>query len=539
MGITYILSLIGGLALFLYGMQMMSQGLEAFAGNRLKNILKRLTSNRFMGITVGTVITAIIQSSSATTVMVVGFVNSKLMELEQAVWVIMGANIGTTITGQLIALDIGMLAPIIALVGVIMISFCKKKSVISIGNIIAGLGILFIGMNFMSNSMMPLRTNPAFINIMTNFKNPVFGIIAGLVFTAIIQSSSASVGILQALASGGLITLGSGAYVLFGQNIGTCITSVLASIGAKKNAKRTTLIHVMFNVIGTIFFVVLCHLLPVISWVESLTPSNPMAQIANMHTIFNIVTTLLLFPFGKSLAHLSKIILPGEDEPEGNKKLVYIKEYNIGATAIGISQLYNEIGRMFDLAKQNIELAFKSLLNGTIKYRDTILENEDCIDYLNREITRFMSKLSSHDMLYQDSKTINFLFKMTGDIERIGDHALNLFGYAEELQESETSFSKLAIVELTELQNIIFSMMKMITVYEHIYGYNMLSNVKAYEEKIDTLKESFCQNQISRMNAGDCSVEACVIYSQTLTDIERISDHILNISEEYDRISNI
>ena len=274
MGMTEILGLLGGLALFLYGMQMMSGGLEDAAGNKMKKILEKLNSNRFLGVLVGAGITAVIQSSSATTVMVVGFVNSGMMTLRQAVWIIMGANIGTTITGQLIALDVGVLAPLIAFIGVGMIVFLKSQKVHHIGKILAGLGILFIGMGMMSDAMVPLRESQVFINLMTKFSNPVLGILAGAIFTAIIQSSSASVGILQALAIAGVIDFKAAVFVLFGQNIGTCITAVLASIGTNKSAKRTTVIHLLFNVIGTTVFTTACLLLPVTDWVSAITPDN-------------------------------------------------------------------------------------------------------------------------------------------------------------------------------------------------------------------------------------------------------------------------
>ena len=328
MTITNALSLLGGLALFLYGMQMMSSGLEAAAGNQMKRILERLTSNRILGVLVGAGITAVIQSSSATTVMVVGFVNSGMMTLRQAVWIIMGANIGTTITGQLIALDVGVIAPLLAFVGVALVVFIKRPSVRYWGQIVAGLGILFIGMNMMSDSMKPLQDSQVFINLMTTFQNPLIGILVGAVFTAIIQSSSASVGILQTLARSGLIGLNSAVYVLFGQNIGTCITAVLASIGTSRNAKRTTIIHLMFNIIGTILFTLACMFFPLTSFVEGWTPGSPSAQIANMHTLFNVVTTLLLLPFGTYLANLATKILPekpAEALESGAHALLFIK----------------------------------------------------------------------------------------------------------------------------------------------------------------------------------------------------------------------
>ncbi|MBQ8167604.1 MAG: Na/Pi cotransporter family protein [Lachnospiraceae bacterium] len=306
---TIVIGLLGGLALFLYGMQMMSAGLEAAAGSKMKEILEKLTSNRIKGVLVGAIITAVIQSSSATTVMVVGFVNSGMMTLRQAVWIIMGANIGTTITGQLIALDVGAIAPLIAFAGVAIIMFAKKEKIHHIASILAGLGILFIGMDMMGSAMDPLRDNERFVSIMTEFENPLLGILAGMIFTAIIKSSSASVGILQTLAGSGIIGLDSACFVLFGQNIGTCITAFLASLGTNQNAKRTTIVHITFNVIGTVLFTVLCIAAPLVDVIEGFTPDNAPAQIANLHTMFNVVTSLLLLPFGQYLASFAELVL--------------------------------------------------------------------------------------------------------------------------------------------------------------------------------------------------------------------------------------
>ena len=297
MTIQQIRLLIGGLSLFLYGMHMMSVGLESLAGSKMKSILEKLTSNRFIGVLVGLVITAIIQSSSATTVMVVGFVNSSLMTLRQAVWIILGANIGTTITGQLVALNIGQLAPIFACIGVIMVDFISNKKVNHTGEIIAGFGFFFIGMNLMGDAMQPLQHSQAFINLITTISNPFLAVLVGTLFTALIQSSSASVGILQTLANNGLIPLSSSIYIIFGQNIGTCMTAVLASLSASRNAKRTTILHLSFNIIGTILFMILIQIIPLIVLIVSLT-DNPAAQIAHTHTLFNIVSTMVLLPFG-------------------------------------------------------------------------------------------------------------------------------------------------------------------------------------------------------------------------------------------------
>lgn len=530
MQLTDVLGLFGGLALFLYGMKMMSQGLEAAAGNRMKSILEKLTSNRFVGVAVGAIITAIIQSSSATTVMVVGFVNSNLMTLNQAVWVIMGANIGTTITGQLIVLKVGVIAPIFALAGVIMVSFCKKQKVIHLGDVIAGLGILFIGMDMMSGAMVPLRDNPDFVQLMTKFSNPFLGILFGTVFTAIIQSSSASVGILQALAMSGVIGLESSVFILFGQNIGTCITAVLASLGANRNAKRTTIIHLSFNIIGTCIFVVLAMFTPLVSWMQSIT-DNPAAQIANMHTLFNIVTTLLLLPIGQQLAVLSQKILPVLPNESTEMKLLFMGEGAIGSTTIAITQLSKEVGRMFGFAKENLRLSIDAVLNSSTAEVEKINQNEEYLDYLNAEIAQYMAKISSVDMQYSDSEVTTALFKMTNDLERIGDHCTNLVEYVAAMDEKERSFSKNALDELQQMGDTLNLMMDTL---EKSTMKNLEDTYKATvegEQRIDDLCAQFRANQIKRLKKGKCNASSCVMYSEMLTDMERISDHMMNLAE--------
>ena len=539
MNASIVLGLLGGLALFLYGMQMMSSGLEAAAGNRMKGILERLTSNRLLGVAVGAVITAVIQSSSATTVMVVGFVNSGMMSLKQAVWVIMGANIGTTITGQLIALDVGAIAPLFAFVGVAMIVFLKKPQLHHYGSILAGLGVLFIGMEMMGTSMEPLREMPAFVNMVSTFSNPLVGIAVGAIFTAIIQSSSASVGILQALAVSGVVGLDTSVYVLFGQNIGTCITAVLAAIGTSRNAKRTTVVHLSFNIIGTILFTILCQVTPLVPFMQSLT-DNPAAQIANMHTLFNVVTTLLLLPCGGLLVKLAMRILPDreEDKKEGMHLAFLVpepartkQEHPIGLSAMYLTQLRQELNRMLGMAKDNIATAFQAVLERDPKEVEKAQATEEYIDFLNKEISQYISKGMVRETNAKDSSAMSSYFKITGNIERIGDHAMNICEYTQKLADKHIRFSEEAQDEIRAMEQVCLDTLDLLE-QEGIQPTEWLTKVSAMEQRIDDMTDEFRRKQLERMRQGACSDEACIIFSELLTDFERIGDHALNIAQE-------
>lgn len=539
MGTVEILGLLGGLALFLYGMQMMSDGLEDAAGNRMKRILEKLTSNRFLGVAVGAGITAIIQSSSATTVMAVGFVNSGMMTLKQAVWIIMGANIGTTITGQLIALDVGMLAPLFAFIGVALVVFLKAPKAHHYGKILAGLGILFIGMNMMSDAMVPLRESEVFVELMTKFSNPVLGILAGAVFTAIIQSSSASVGILQALAMAGLIGFDSAVFVLFGQNIGTCITAVLASIGTNRAAKRTTVIHLLFNLIGTTVFTTACLLLPVTDWVSSITPGDMSKQIANMHTIFNITTTLLLLPFGTYLANLAAKILPEREEANHFSLSDEFRRgsINLGAIAVHTDLLKQEIGKMVEISRANVNRAYNAVLESNTKALKQITEQEETLDKLNKEISQYISKILVHNNNKQNVAEIEQYFLITGNAERIGDHALNIAGYTEVIKNKSIEFSKGAKEEIEKMQQITELSLKT-ALDNNKERMDWLLEVEELEEQMDEMTNLYRERHLERMRKGECSEEACILYSELLTDFERIGDHILNIAQAFAKIKS-
>lgn len=541
-----VFGLLGGLALFLYGMQMMSVNLETAAGSRMKQILEKLTANRLLGVCVGAGITAVIQSSSATTVMVVGFVNSGLMTLKQAVWIIMGANIGTTITGQLIALDIGALAPLITFVGVALVLFVKRKNIQFAGGIVAGLGILFLGMGMMGDALVPMQDSKAFVQLMTTFSNPFLGILAGAAFTAVIQSSSASVGILQALMVSGLIGIDSAVFVLFGQNIGTCITAALASIGASRDAKRATLIHLMFNMIGTAVFTMICLVWPFAHMVAGLTPDNPAAQLANVHTLFNVATTLMLLPFGAQLAWLARKLLPDKPRQQAEEERWFEEllssDHVLGVSVIARKQLNEDIGRMVRLAAENVEKSFLAFEEKSREELERIWERENTIDLMNARLSRKISKVLTVEHSPYEVDALHRMFTITGNVERIGDHAKNIAGYAETMMEQGLELSEQAKAELALMRISCSRAMGLLCDTgwmgtEEWFGGNGQEEIQSrvrlageLEQYIDDQAEEFRANQIRRMGNGKCHVETSILYSEILTDFERIGDHVLNIA---------
>lgn len=536
----YVFMLLGGLGLFLCGMQMMSSNLEAVAGDRLKGILEKLTSNRILGVLVGAVITAVIQSSSATTVMVVGFVNSGLMTLRQAVWIIMGANIGTTITGQLVALDIGTIAPLFAFAGIALGMFSKKRNVQNIGSIIAGLGVLFIGLGMMSDAMVPMRDSEVFVNALTSFSNPIIGIVVGAIFTAVIQSSSASVGILQALALSGLIDIHSAVFVLFGQNIGTCITSLIASVGMNRNAKRTTVIHFMFNMIGTVLFVILCLVTPLTDAVAGLTPAHPASQIANMHTLFNVVTTIILIPFGTGLASLAEKILPDIKEeirvqPDDDQwlKEIMSSQHVLGSSAIAISSLMENVGSMYSLARENVLKGFDMILSGDDTRFAEVEETENTIDLYNISISRRLSKVLTIEHGPAETKRLNSIFQITGNVERVGDHAMNFAEHAVFIREKGLKLSKETIEELKEMREQCRKAFERMELSAQTDPTQLLVDAVSFERAVDDITERCRDKQVERINNRACEIESAVLYSEILIDYERIGDHMRNIAEAY------
>ena len=530
MSSTNILGLLGGLALFLYGMQMMSNGLESVAGNKMKDILEKLTSNRFLGIIVGALITAVIQSSSATTVMVVGFVNSGMMTLNQAVWIIMGANIGTTITGQLIALDVGALAPLIAFIGVALVVFSKNEKVQFVGEIIAGLGILFVGMNMMGDSMVPLREYPPFINLMTRFSNPLIGIIAGMIFTAVIQSSSASVGILQALALSGVISFHDAAFVLFGQNIGTCITALLSSIGTSRNARRTAMVHLYFNIIGTVLFLVLFYGINAFVHFPFLETSANAAGIAIVHSGFNIFATLILFPFADGLVKLAKLTIPDGPEEKADEAVQMLDTRFLDSPAFALQQCKVAAAKMAELTETGLVTSVDLMAS----YNEADAENVDIlekkVDHFEDALGTYLVKLSSEKLSPKDSQTLSMILHCIGDFERISDHTVNIMKAAREMHDKNLQFSADGAAELAVYGKAVKDIISLTFSVFNNEDVKKANEVEPLEQVIDSLNSRLKNHHIERLQSGKCTIELGFILSDVMTDFERISDHCSNIA---------
>ncbi len=533
MGFGNIATLLSGLGLLLYGIKILGEGLELAAGAKLKVLLEKMTSNRFAAVLVGFVITTLIQSSSTTTVMVVGFVNTGIMNLTQAIGVIMGANIGTTTTSILVSLDIGKYAPIAIGIGVFLSMLTKKTTKKHIGLAITGFGMLFLGMTLMKDAMEPLASSPVFSEWLMNANNPFVAILIGTVITAVIQSSAASIGILQALASQGLIPLHFAAYVIYGQNIGTCITALISSIGTKKNSKRTAVMHVLFNVFGTVIFIILTKLLPFTDWIESLT-DNTMMQLSLVHIIFNVVSTLIMFPFAdKVLVKLACLIVPDKkDSSEDDFKLQFVDNLMINTPPFAVAQVSKEVHRMAGLARQNFSIAAEDLLNKSCDHFDEVQHTEEVINFLNHNITPILVKINSLDLSYSDAKYIGRVFHVINDIERIGDHAQNLEEAAKSRVDEGIEISAEGERELREMYE---TTLKLIDGSIEAFTAQILDNENAeqlseYEASVDDMQTEFEQSHIERLNALKCNTRAGMLFINTITDFERVADHATNIA---------
>ena len=543
MSVMNVLSLMGGLGMFLFGMKIMGDGLEKAAGNRLKKLLGIVTHNRVLAMLAGLVITAVIQSSSATTVMVVGFVNAALINLTQAVGVIMGANIVTTVTSLLLSVKIDF-AAVFACIGLILTMLPKKLNTArQFGDICLGLGILFVGMNTMSTAMKPLQDWDVFTNAITGVTNPVVGVLVGALITAVLQSSSASVGILQALAGEGLIPLKGSMFILFGQNIGTCITALIACSGTNTNAKRAAVVHLLFNVIGAVLFTVLTVLLPLDQWIISLAPDNLRLQIAFIHIIFNVTTTALMLPLAKLLEKIACLVVreknPGAmAEP---MRLKYFDERLLNTPPIAAAQLFREVQRMGEIALNNFTGAMSCFESWDEGRAEEINRNEEVLDYLNKEITSCLVEVRGLDLNEKDAHMVGSLFHVVNDWERVGDHAINVLDAARSRQEQEIKFSAKAVAELENLSAMV---MEQLTTATEIFNAQSddaetIQAVEAKEQEIDDLTEALRIHHVERVKNKKCSAKNGMLYLDILTNLERIGDHAENIATSTESLTSI
>ena len=535
-----VLSLLGGLGLFLFGMKIMGDGLEKAAGNRMKKILEMATSNRLLAVLTGVAITAIIQSSSATTVMVVGFVNAGMMSLTQTVGVIMGANIGTTVTSLMLSIKLDF-AAIFAFLGLILTNFFNEKkhpTAHQFGYVTMGLGILFVGMDTMSSAMAPLRDWQVFKDMMVSFSHPLLGVAAGMIITAVIQSSSASVGILQALAGEGLIPLQSSVFILFGQNIGTCVTALLASTGTSANAKRAAVVHLLFNVIGTLIFVVIACVLPFADWIESLAPGNLRLQIAYTHVIFNITNTMILLPCASLLERAACMLVPDHEDKDDSMKLKYFDQRMLNTPTIAAQQLFKETQRMGDIAAANYAAAVALFHDWDDARADEVRKREEVLDFLNHEITACLVEVKGLALNEEDTHLVGSMFHVVNDMERVGDHALNMLEAAETKEREHVRFSDKAFAELEELAaRVSVQLQKGMKLFrEQNNDPKVIQTVEAAEQEIDDMTEALRQHHVDRLKNRKCTAKNGMLYLDLLTNLERIGDHAENIATSMDRV---
>ncbi len=531
MSFQNVITLLGGIAMFIFGMNGMSDSLKDMAGSYLKKILAKLTEKRIVAVLVGAGLTALIQSSNAMCSMAVGFVNAGLMDLERTFGIILGAKLGTTITGQLIAFHISDYATLLIFLGVVITMIAKgKEKIVYFGDVIAYLGILFLGLGLMSDSMAPLKELEWFQAMITSISNPILGVLFGLVFTTLMQSVSASVGILQIMLLSGLIDFAPAFYIMMGMNIGASIAPILASIGGRKDAKRVAAIVVIVETFGMIFFTIVSQLLPITTWLQ-MTSSDPARQMANANTIFNLVMIIITFPFAKQVVWLTRQIIRGEDKDDKEAKLEFINDAGYASSDILMEQIDAEVRRMEDLVKTNLKIATDTFYAKHTYSAEKFNKTETTIDFLNKAITDALIKASSMKLSETDAKHAGHLFHVCTDLERIGDHAKNILEYANRMIENDTPFSHEASVELKELIVMVThilddSCVHLLEPSQEAYN-NIYLQESAIDDKVDELKEK----HIDRLNANTCNSSQGMIFVETLTDLERVADHALNIAQ--------
>ena len=534
MSASIILSMAAGLGLFLFGMRVMSDSIEKVAGAKLRHILEIFTTNRFSGMLVGIVFTGIIQSSSACTAMVVSFVNAGLMNLYQAAGVIFGANIGTTVTSQLVSFNLSAYAPIILLVGVLAVMFCKKEQIKKFSEIIVGFGILFLGLSTMSSSMASMREVPEVVNLLSSLTNPFMATIVGLVLTSVIQSSSVTVSIVLLLASQDLLALPITLYIILGCNIGACTTALLASLAGKKDAKRAALIHFWFNVLGTVVLYVILFAAeePVMKLIWAFSSDNG-RFVANAHTMIKIFQVLVLFPFSKWIVKLSVLCVPGEDKKVGYREsyqLKYIGDKVVFNPATAVFEVVKELDRMASLASENLNRAMNALITLDEEDIEEVYEVEKNINFLNHAITDYLVKINQTTLPIEDLKSLGALFHVVNDIERIGDHAENVADSARQRKENGVSFSKEAQRELGEMLDMVNKLIQYSIDMFARSDESHMQEVIDLENKVDEKEKALQNFHVQRLTKGECTPEAGMMFSDIVSGLERVADHATNIA---------
>ena len=533
-----ILTMAGGLGLFLFGMELMSDSIEKVAGARLRRILEIFTTNRFMGMIVGIIFTGIIQSSSACTVMVVSFVNSGLMNLYQAAGVILGANIGTTITSQLVSFNLSKIAPLILLVGVVVMMFTKKEKVRKVAEVVVGFGILFVGLSTMSQAMANMKNEPQVVNLLMSLKNPFLATLMGFALTAIIQSSSVTVSIVLLLANQDLLPLPITLYIILGCNIGACATAMLASMTGKKDAKRAALIHLLFNIIGTVIIYIALFVAgdQIVELIKSISADNG-RFVANAHTLIKIAQVIMLFPFTGWLVKMTYLIVPGEDQKVGYREsyqLKYIGDKVVFNPATAVVEVVKELERMASLAEENLNRAMNALITLDEEDIEEVYEVEKNINFLNHAITDYLVKINQTTLPIEDLNSLGALFHVVNDIERIGDHAENVADAARQRKEEGVSISKEAQKELGDMLEMVNKIIKRIEVHNsEMFAKSdetHMQEIITLEDQVDEKERELQKKHVERLTKGECSPEAGMIFSDIVSGLERVADHATNIA---------
>ncbi len=533
MQITDLFLVLGGLGLFFLGMKLMGDGLELAAGNKLRVLLEKITANKYLGMLVGLVVTAVIQSSSATAAMVVGFTNAGLMELAQTVGILFGSKIGTCMTSVLLSFDMAAFVPLFIFAGVIVIMFVKKNNYKYYGQILAGFGILFYGMTMMSGALKSLNSEGLIDNILSSVNNPFIGLLLGMVITAIIQSSSASVGILMALGAAGAIGVDQAIYIVYGMNLGACMPAFLSAMGAKRNAKQVAILNLLITFFGVVLLVPLTMILPISSTIESILPNNTAAQISASHIFFNVVNMVVLMPFSTLMVKLTQKMLPYHEDPEKDKMAVEFIDNRILTTPpMAVLQCEKEVARLTRLVQKNYNRSLIAFFDRDKDSIDKVLDREKVIDFLSKRITEYIVKINGLDIEDHDRQVVAAMYSAIQDLERIGDHAENIVEYTRTVLEEELSFSETALTEMRDICEKCRTLMELSFAMFNAQGASpeLIERIIQVEDEVDECKDDYKIAHIARMNGGTCDAESGAVFLNMLIDIERVGDHAINVA---------